>query len=75
MTLPAAIQRIVDEGITAARVLEMLGEATLEAAYASSMGYGILQNCNFTNYTDDTTLHITEATDGRVNVHLRYTKP
>ena len=52
MTLPACIQKIVDDGDAAARVAANLSNTDLVnnmagLIYSHSMGYGVIANCNF----------------------------
>ena len=47
--LPPQLQKIIEDGYTASSVLTRMGAQTLAAAHASSMGYGIIHNCDLVN--------------------------
>ena len=69
-TLPKQIQSIIDDAEIAASVLQSLGPEVVEAAYAMSMGHGVISNCNFLASSNDLFLKITEDKDGRANITI-----
>lgn len=70
-TLPKQIQSIIDDAEKAASVLQSMGPDVAASAYAISMGYGVISNCNFIACSsNDWFLKITEGKDGRANITI-----